>query len=413
MNEYNAVQVTDVSKKYCRSLKQSMVYGMRDIFSGMLGRHHDVELRNGEFYAVRNVSFTVSRGECIGIIGPNGSGKSTLLKMISGIYPPDKGEIRVKGKVGALIELGAGFHPLLTGRENIYIQAAIYNLSKKEIDRVFDDIVQFSGLIEYLDTPVKQYSTGMYIRLAFSIAIHARPEILLIDEVLAVGDAAFRMKCFSHLRQIIASGATVIVVTHNLNELIRVAKRAIVLRHGKLFYDGDVFKAIPAYMESVSHIEAEDKTANKQAWIKTIKLFDKNDKECNEFKTLDDIYMEIELILHDDITAPRLVINLLSPAIGIVFSTSNVYMHHKLKIGRHGGKVALLFKKVPLLIGAYYFNISLYGERPDEFYDLRQGAGAFRVTGPELDSLGYGINGLVKLEHEWLAREINRMNAVT
>lgn len=386
---------------------------MRDIFSGMLGRHHDVELRNGEFYAVRNVSFTVSRGECIGIIGPNGSGKSTLLKMISGIYPPDKGEIRVKGKVGALIELGAGFHPLLTGRENIYIQAAIYNLSKKEIDRVFDDIVQFSGLIEYLDTPVKQYSTGMYIRLAFSIAIHARPEILLIDEVLAVGDAAFRMKCFSHLRQIIASGATVIVVTHNLNELIRVAKRAIVLRHGKLFYDGDVFKAIPAYMESVSHIEAEDKTANKQAWIKTIKLFDKNDKECNEFKTLDDIYMEIELILHDDITAPRLVINLLSPAIGIVFSTSNVYMHHKLKIGRHGGKVALLFKKVPLLIGAYYFNISLYGERPDEFYDLRQGAGAFRVTGPELDSLGYGINGLVKLEHEWLAREINRMNAVT
>lgn len=381
---------------------------MRDIFSGMLGRHHDVELRNGEFYAVRNVSFTVSRGECIGIIGPNGSGKSTLLKMISGIYPPDKGEIRVKGKVGALIELGAGFHPLLTGRENIYIQAAINNLSKKEIDRVFNDIVQFSGLIECLDMPVKQYSTGMYIRLAFSIAIHARPEILLIDEVLAVGDAAFRMKCFSHLRQIIASGATVIVVTHNLNELIRVAKRAIVLRHGKVFYDGDVFKAIPAYMESVSHIEAEDKTANKQAWIKTVKLFDKNDKECNEFKTLDDIYMEIELILHDDITAPRLVINLLTPAVGIVFSTSNVYMHHKLKIGRYGGKVALLFKKVPLLIGAYYFNISLYGERPDEFYDLRQGAGAFRVTGPELDSLGYGINGLVKLEHEWLAREINR-----
>ena len=175
------IKVENVSKKYCKSLKHSMLYGMSDIGRNVLGlKSRSERLRDNEFWALDDISFEVKRGETLGLIGPNGSGKTTLLKMLNGIFWPDKGKITIKGKVGALIAVGAGFHPLLTGRENIYINAAILGMSKREIDKKFDAIVDFADIGDFLDSPVKHYSSGMYVRLGFAVAVHCDPDILLV-----------------------------------------------------------------------------------------------------------------------------------------------------------------------------------------------------------------------------------------
>jgi len=191
------IRVENVSKKFCRSLKKSLWYGMRDLSKEVLGRRHggDGELRPDEFWSVNDVSFELKRGECLGLIGPNGAGKSTLLKMLNGLIKPDQGRIEMRGRVGALIELGAGFNPILSGRENIYVNGSVLGLAKEEIDQKLDEIIEFSELDEFIDSPVQNYSSGMKVRLGFAVAAHMKPDILLIDEVLAVGDIGFRTKC--------------------------------------------------------------------------------------------------------------------------------------------------------------------------------------------------------------------------
>ena len=182
------VRADHVSKKYCKSLRTSMRYGIEDIGRNLLGlRSRSERLRPGEFWALEDVSFEVRRGEAVGIIGPNGSGKTTLLKLLNGIFWPDRGKITVRGRVSVLIELGAGFHSSLTGRENIYINAAILGMTKQETDDRFDAIVDFADIGDFIDTPVKYYSSGMFVRLGFAVAVHCDPDLLLIDEVLAVG----------------------------------------------------------------------------------------------------------------------------------------------------------------------------------------------------------------------------------
>src|SRR4030042_894305 len=197
-----------------------MYYGMMDIGRNMFGlASHSERLKNGEFWALDDVSFDVKKGETLGIIGANGSGKTTLLKLLNGIFWPDRGRIAIKGKVGVLIEVGAGFHPLLTGRENIYINSAILGMTKKEVDKKFDVIVEFSDIGEFLDTPVKYYSSGMFVRLGFAIAVHCEPDILLIDEVLAVGDIRFQVKCFGRVQEFKETGKTMILVTHDMGDI--------------------------------------------------------------------------------------------------------------------------------------------------------------------------------------------------
>ena len=193
MTNDTVIKVENVSKKYCRSLKHTMMYGMQDIARNSIGlKSCSDTLREGEFWALNDVSFEVKKGETLGIVGANGSGKSTLLKLLNGIFMPDKGRIEINGRVGALIEVGAGFHPMLTGRENIYVNGAILGMSKKEIDKKFDEIVDFADIGDFIDSPVKHYSSGMYVRLGFAIASHADLDILMVDEVLAVGDFRFK-----------------------------------------------------------------------------------------------------------------------------------------------------------------------------------------------------------------------------
>ena len=248
-----AIQVQGVSKKYCRSLKRTLVYGVRDVARDLFGiTPASSEPRRDEFWALNDVSFEVKRGECLGLIGANGAGKSTLLKLLNGVILPDRGTIQVHGRVGALLELGAGFHPMLSGRENIHLNGAILGLSKDEIDDKFDAIVDFAELWEFIDSPVKYYSSGMYVRLGFAVAVHAEPEILLIDEALAVGDVLFQAKCFAKLRDFKEKGATIIFVTHSLDLVTSHCSRAILLDKGMLAREGSPKSVIDQYNRLMS-----------------------------------------------------------------------------------------------------------------------------------------------------------------
>lgn len=238
MKKNIVIKLDNVSKKFKRGHKLLLKEAFLDLFRSV---------KQEDFWAIRNVSFEIKKGESVGIIGLNGSGKSTLLKLISGVLVPTKGKITVEGKISPLIELGAGFHPELTGRENIYLNGTILGLSKREINRKFDKIVNFSELSDFIDTPVKHYSSGMYMRLGFSIAVHVEPDILLIDEILTVGDIAFQKKCLKKMKEFHEKGVTIIIISHS-TELIKVlCEKAILINHGKFLATGSIEKVIDKY----------------------------------------------------------------------------------------------------------------------------------------------------------------------
>ena len=241
------IKVEHVSKKFCKDLKKSLWYGIRSIVYELLGKDQENYLRDEEFWAVKDVSFELKRGECLGLIGHNGAGKSTLLKMMNGLIKPNKGKITLKGKIGALIELGAGFNPVLTGRENIYINGAILGFSKKDIEAKFEEIVSFAELEDYIDSPVQNYSSGMKVRLGFSIAAQMEPDILLIDEILAVGDLGFKVKCMNKIIKLMSKSA-VILVSHSMPNIARVCDRVLLLENGKIrILENNIGKAISLY----------------------------------------------------------------------------------------------------------------------------------------------------------------------
>ncbi|HBA56165.1 MAG TPA: hypothetical protein DCZ04_17395 [Syntrophorhabdus aromaticivorans] len=243
-----AIGVTSVSKKYCKSLKRSMCYGITDILRNSVGmQSNSGQLRKQEFWAVENISFEVKKGEAIGVIGPNGAGKTTLLKMLNGIFWPDRGRIMMRGKVGGLIEVGAGFHPLLTGRENIFVNAAILGMSRSETENKFNSIVEFADIGDFLDTPVKHYSSGMFVRLGFSVAVHCEPDILLIDEILAVGDEGFQQKCLNKMGELKKNGTTMLLVSHNMHAISTFAQKLICFNKGSARFFENVAEGIREY----------------------------------------------------------------------------------------------------------------------------------------------------------------------
>jgi len=246
------VKVESVSKKYCRDLKKSLWYGMADVMSELLPQTESAalnasrKLRCGEFWAVEDVSFQLRRGECLGLIGHNGAGKTTLLKMLNGLLKPDSGRIEIRGRVGALIALGAGFNPILTGRENIYVNGAVLGLDKSEINKKIDDIIDFAEIGDFIDAPVQSYSSGMQVRLGFAVATALDPDVLLLDEVLAVGDAAFRFKCYNRIASLMENAA-VILVTHNMEHVGEICSHALMLGRGKVLMAGSPQECIQNY----------------------------------------------------------------------------------------------------------------------------------------------------------------------
>lgn len=202
------------------------------------------------FVALNDISFEIKRGESVGIIGPNGSGKSTILKLIAGVMSPTQGKIVVNGSISPLIELGAGMHPELTGRENIYLNGAILGLKRKQIDANLQSIIDFSEIAEFIDQPIKHYSSGMYMRLAFAIAVHVNPDILIVDEILAVGDEAFQNKCFRKMEEFKKNGVTIVFVSHNLNQIKSFCSKAIYIDHSNILAQGDTAVVCKKYLEN-------------------------------------------------------------------------------------------------------------------------------------------------------------------
>ncbi|MDQ0825137.1 ABC-2 type transport system ATP-binding protein [Arthrobacter sp. B2I5] len=234
----NAIEVSDISKQFVlrhtRSIKEAVVWLVK-------GRKGDL---SEKFHALKNVSLNIEAGETVALLGLNGSGKSTLLKHISGVMLPDSGTVKTRGRVAGLIEVGAGFHPDLSGRDNVFLNGAILGMTEQQIKERFDDIVEFSEIGQFIDTEVKFYSSGMYLRLAFSVAVHTDPEVFLIDEILAVGDEPFQRKCIDKIQDLARAGKTLVVVSHDLDLVARICDRGVLMEHGNVKFDGPIHEAV-------------------------------------------------------------------------------------------------------------------------------------------------------------------------
>ena len=319
--------VDDVSRQWAR------LRGRPDPLS-KIGANQNVKT-NGrhspdadELWALTDVSFDVHQGEVLGIIGRNGAGKSTLLKVLSRVTAPTQGEVRVKGRIASLLEVGTGFHPELTGRENVFLNGAILGMTKSEIRSKFDEIVEFAEVSKFIDTPVKRYSSGMYVRLAFAVAAHLEPEILIVDEVLAVGDAEFQKKCLGKMGDVASQGRTVLFVSHNMVAVQTLCQRAIMLREGRLTGQGNPAEMIAQYLQGFKVAEQanewnspETAPGNDLLKIKSIKIVPENDREENLISMQDPVNIETEFwsILSD--RAVHITYHLLNEQGIVVFTT--------------------------------------------------------------------------------------------
>ena len=304
------IAAENVQKKYQIGADQSVAY-LRDSVGGFLKtpfrqRRKNAKPDNRTIWALKDVSFEVQQGEIVGLIGPNGAGKSTLLKIVSRITQPTTGRVRLRGRVGSLLEVGTGFHPELSGRENIFLNGAVMGMKRSEIALTFDEIVDFAGVEKFLDTPVKHYSTGMYMRLAFAVAAHLEQEILLVDEVLAVGDLAFQTKCINKVSNISRSGRTVLFVSHNMEAISQLCRRVILLDGGQVVADGPTDETLRSYLwgtaqnsgEYVYQLEGDQKPPA-ELMIRSVRIKDVNGRIGSAFDSSESFSIEIEYQVFD------------------------------------------------------------------------------------------------------------------
>jgi lipopolysaccharide transport system ATP-binding protein len=290
------LEIQNITKQFLINAERERYLAIRDIVSNTLRKLRSPKMEL--FTALDHVNFDVYSGDSVGIIGRNGAGKSTLLKILSRITPPSAGRIISRGRIASLLEVGTGFHPELTGRENIYMNGSILGMRKWEIDKHFDEIVAFSGVEQFLDTPLKRFSSGMQLRLAFAVAAYLEPEILIVDEVLAVGDAEFQKRCLGKMNEISKSGRTVLFVSHHMGTIAQLCKKILILERGKVLnYTTDTMAGIEQYMKlnkSVSLFENSQRVAS-EITVSTISLSDASGQNINEFTTEEDIFINIEL----------------------------------------------------------------------------------------------------------------------
>ncbi len=277
------LELKKVSKKY--RIRREV-----DTNASFIRKLLSLRKRKEDFWALKDISFSVQRAEALGIIGHNGAGKSTILKLLSRITTPSAGEIMINGRLSALIEVGSGFHPELTGRENIYLNGSILGMLRREITKKLDSIVEFAELRQFIDTPVKRYSSGMYVRLGFSIAAHLDPDILLLDEVLAVGDAAFQQKCIQRITELKKNGTTIVFISHDLRAVQKLCDRVILLKSGQIEADGDPQETIALYESSSRNLHAQARAAgvqeaSREAVVTSLSFYNDEDQECLSFET--------------------------------------------------------------------------------------------------------------------------------
>jgi len=317
-----SIKVEHLTKKYIvnhklngvkyKTLRES-ISNKFNIFSSNFNNSRQVE---EDFYALSNISFQIEQGDVVGIIGRNGAGKSTLLKILSKITEPTTGKIILKGKVASLLEVGTGFHPELTGRENIFLNGAILGMSKYEIKKKFDEIVDFAGVEFFLDTPVKRYSSGMYVRLAFSVAAHLEPDILIVDEVLAVGDVEFQKKCLGKMQEVSKNqGRTVLFVSHNMGAVQTLCNKGLYLKNGFVTYQGTSIETIKYYMHDISKemnqnnlIDRKDRKGNQKIKVNKITFYDKENHEVTEVLSGDYIRIKFDINITEVVDIEKMIV---------------------------------------------------------------------------------------------------------
>ncbi|MDO8241164.1 MAG: ABC transporter ATP-binding protein [Candidatus Moranbacteria bacterium] len=433
MDKDIAISVKNVSKTF--RIPHEKVTSVRGAVTGLF--------KSGgfeEFQALDDVSFEVKKGEFFGIIGRNGSGKSTLLKVLAGIYQADKGKVEIDGMISPFLELGIGFNPELSGRDNVYLNATVLGMTKKQIDEKFDSIVAFSELERFIDQKLKNYSSGMQVRLAFSVSIHANREILLMDEVLAVGDSNFQSKCLTEFNRYKKMGKTVILVTHDTGTVQRYCDRAMLLRNGKIVKIGKAEEVGNAYvyenmsdeerrMEEIEKqkiiqaeknlknmkgrelefekkrielekIKLEEERKNKVAEITNIEFLDKDGKVKNAFETGESVDIKIYYKINKEANGVNIGIGLYGIEKDERIFSYNTQMDN-FEIGNRSDYIVLHFDSMPILKGDYYLNVACFDDSEKIYYDVKQKYKELKIFAVGLKAK---YRGLCDIKHEWLLK---------
>jgi len=419
----NVISFENVSKNYKLYSKGGLY--LRDRMSHVL---HRLNPFNGtpsslmdkrqplerDFAAIKDVSFDIEQGEAVGFIGRNGAGKSTILKLLASVTKPTSGKVSINGRVAALIEVGAGFHPELTGRENVFLNASILGMKKVEIEKRFDSIVGFAELEEFIDTPVKHYSSGMYVRLGFAIAVHSDPDIFLIDEVLAVGDESFQKKCLDTLAAHKAAGKTMILVSHDLAKVEEVCARCIYVDHGQIRYDGAPSKAINHYRRDIAGTLTpqglnQDDHPESDVRILEVVLRDREGTERASFRTGDDVTLEIRFSAAQRILDPAFGIAVVGPQGELVSGFNTLTNSFRIPYVEGRGNICCRLVDLPLQKGTYSIDVDIHTSDYSYTYDHQNNIGRLDVDGSNQH-----VSGLVALRSEWFQEAEQRSaNAIS
>jgi len=368
-----------------------------------------------KIWALKDVSFVVTKGESLGVIGSNGSGKTTMLRLLAGVSDPSSGSIKSIGNIAPLIQVGAGFNPELTGRENVYLNGIILGFSKQQIDEIYNDIVKFSELEKFMDTPVKKYSSGMYVRLGFAIAIHINFDILLIDEILSVGDLHFQRKCLDMISKIKKENKTIVFISHNLSSVRGLCDRVIWINKGKIELIGEPEKVISAYvqyMQQKSEFINDCKFIGQQTrWgtgeikFKNVSLLNFNNQEVDSFSVEDEIKVKLEFETNKKIKSPTFWVGIINDD---EVKVAGVY-YNKERVGDYfvegEGSLECFLKKILLRPGKYHLMVGVYDEYCSIAYDRIGKIKSFNVVSNYQDNFkkysGYGADGVVDIENDW------------
>jgi lipopolysaccharide transport system ATP-binding protein len=406
-----------------RRLSEELVEAAKGPFRSLMSRTRadrlESRLREGQsvedFWALRNVSFDVNEGDVLGVIGGNGAGKSTLLKILSRITEPSEGRVTIRGRVASLLEVGTGFHPELTGRENIYLNGAILGMSRAEISRKFDEIVAFAEIEKFLDTPVKRYSSGMYVRLAFAVAAHLDPEILLVDEVLAVGDAEFQKRCLGKLQEVSTGGRTVLFVSHQMAAIENLCHTGVLLSGGQVAYRGEVGEVIKRYMaasNALATLSLQNRSDRKGSGVmefRTVTLRDGNGRVVRSFASGSTANIELGIGRRapGSLRSVRVDIGI-DNDVGqrILLLSTTLGGSDFGDLGPDVDRISVTIPRLPLAVGLYGF--TLHATVNGEVADWVRSAGSFAVDGGDFYGSGQvppGGQGFMLVDHQFSAHE--------
>ena len=379
------LSLENVSKKFCKKLRRSMAYGIADLSKNLFGiKPNSTELRKDEFCALNDINFALKRGEVLGLIGLNGSGKTTLLILLTGIFPPDTGEIMIRGRVGALIALGAGFHPYFSGRENVYLNGAILGISRDELDAQFDTIVEFSEIGDFIDAPVATYSSGMRVRLGFAVAMAMKPDVLLIDEVLAVGDLAFKIKCLNAINDLL-NKAAVIFVSHSMQLIARISTQIMVLHEGKISHHGhDLGIGIDHYTSRLS-VSGQKISGSGKATVSNVRIGrDKQLVSADDTPSLnygDDLSIEFAIDLTSSVEKPAINVFILNQEMYPVAECFSENCGFTIKSKPREKTIRVKFRNIQFNAGMYSVGIILFDlAARDEILLRTDKIASFQVT---------------------------------